>query len=160
MSVIAQTPGWSDSEGDDCVQYGQSQWCTTDGKAGVGWDPRWGSFETFQHQGTNAARACCVCGGSSDVLKSCVDTIGWIDTDGDACSEYQSGIGAQERASSVRGGIRNGALSPAEAAAVAGVAIPPRSSRVIQAAQQDSVESMVMINGFFKQCVQGSCRPL
>lgn len=67
--------GWVDGAsgpGYDCATYAQGQWCTTDGRAGVGWNRDrafgWGRIRAKSYKGTGGKtfdEACCACGGGS-----------------------------------------------------------------------------------------------
>jgi len=86
-------PEWSDSDGDDCFAYQYNDFCTLSGGAGSSWDDDWGTFQSFTMSGHDASDACCACGGGSHTFqgyndKTCADTAGWKDTDGDGCSSY------------------------------------------------------------------------
>lgn len=55
---------WQSSEGDSCCAYPWNSYCTSDGKAGIGWDSSWGSIEDYaDSNGLSAFDACCGCGG-------------------------------------------------------------------------------------------------
>lgn len=53
--ACTDTEGWSDSYG-DCAAYNGNDWCTINGKAGLGWNPNWGTLDPA------AVLNCCACG--------------------------------------------------------------------------------------------------
>lgn len=58
--------GWKDSEKDSCEKYAAEGWCTADGSYGPNWGSSGDTFATYaDHDGNDAARACCECGGGS-----------------------------------------------------------------------------------------------
>mmetsp|Transcript_15805 Transcript_15805/g.45048 ORF Transcript_15805/g.45048 Transcript_15805/m.45048 type:complete len:751 (-) Transcript_15805:83-2335(-) len=62
-SGCADVDVWEDEDGDTCEDYAFSQYCTTDGKPGKGWNEEWGGLAAFASNGRSAIQACCVCGG-------------------------------------------------------------------------------------------------
>lgn len=58
---------WTDSEGYNCRQYGEYNWCTQDGQKGDGWDDQWGDFRDFSNRGYDATEICCECGSSNEI---------------------------------------------------------------------------------------------
>lgn len=55
---------WRSSEGDSCCAYPWNNYCTPDGKEGLGWDSSWGKIEDYADEnGISALDACCGCGG-------------------------------------------------------------------------------------------------
>mmetsp|Transcript_31441 Transcript_31441/g.73437 ORF Transcript_31441/g.73437 Transcript_31441/m.73437 type:complete len:857 (+) Transcript_31441:80-2650(+) len=95
-------PFWRDSEGDDCSDYYLQQFCTSDGRLGLGWEHGWGNFSQYADaRGIDAAEACCACGGGDEA--SSTERVSsfesarcsnyppfWSDIDGTKCDGYRS----------------------------------------------------------------------
>jgi len=66
------SPGWKDSDGDDCYDYRENNWCNVDGGYNAGWHEEWGTFANFaggpRHETAN--QACCACGRGKDGAQS------------------------------------------------------------------------------------------
>lgn len=62
------SPGWKDSDGDDCTQYRLNNWCNNDGGYNAGWNEEWGTFASFAGGPLqeSAPQACCACGRGSE----------------------------------------------------------------------------------------------
>jgi len=104
--------GWVDTDGEDCAQYAEENYCTNTGDYGDGWeigDPPngWGTFSLYWANGYDALAACCACGGGFPEERSvngttsipmhgtthpgCEDVQDWRDSTGYSCHEYALG---------------------------------------------------------------------
>ena len=87
-------PGWADSEGRTCEVYVNSNWCTSQGKYGSGWEFNQGerhkNFASFRSGNYTAFQACCGCGADAQ-RPTCTEMFpGWVDSDGNSCEDYVS----------------------------------------------------------------------
>ena len=60
---------WVDSEGYSCKEYGNYNWCNSQGKEGEGWNKSWGLISDFSNNGYDATEICCECGDNDKMLK-------------------------------------------------------------------------------------------
>jgi hypothetical protein len=108
---------WADTDGDSCSEWAQKLWCAHNGTAGSGWDPTWGSVNSYTDiDGAPASQACCSCGGgtrsaaaversvtatsvapstpspttspTTSPTKPCHDIVAWTDAVGDGCDKW------------------------------------------------------------------------
>lgn len=63
--ACTDAPGWTDAEGDTCLEYEQGRWCAADGRPGTGWPQDWGTLAAFGSAKGDATTACCACGGGT-----------------------------------------------------------------------------------------------
>ena len=85
-------PGWADSEGRTCQVYVDSNWCTSEGKYGSGWEFNQGerhkNFASFRSGNYTAFQACCGCGAHAQ-RATCTEMFpGWVDSEGNSCEDY------------------------------------------------------------------------
>lgn len=74
------SPGWKDSDGDDCHDYRENNWCNSDGGYQTGWHEEWGTFANFaggpRHETAN--QACCACGRGKEGAQSSLGVTGSV----------------------------------------------------------------------------------
>jgi len=80
--------GWYDSYGYHCSDYVSKELCTLDKGYGSGWDPTWGSFDSYAVNGLSATEICCGCGGGV-ASGPCKDVDEWVDSYGYTCLHYK-----------------------------------------------------------------------
>ena len=53
---------WHDSMGFSCMVYHYAEFCTKNGKTGIGWKKSYGTIEDYKNGGKTAFEACKACG--------------------------------------------------------------------------------------------------
>ena len=75
-AACANTPGWTNVDGESCETYQLYEYCNPDGSPGAGWSPEWESLASYDGDGAvPATEACCICGGGNPEEPSLVTRV-------------------------------------------------------------------------------------